>query len=227
MPSPGICRSEQVEEENARPRRLVAEPVAGPGDVAGGYPPKTVRSARKRELVDEARGDWDVSIRRVCRVLERDISTCHYNPAAASRPALRPAFARSARPVFDMVIGERVAFFAAKAERSTRGEAQDLQRVASQLHNKVPKRRAEAKLTKVRCVPPASMTCGQWLTMVGRSRVRVTERRARQEASGKAGHDLAAPSRFRRLSSDHAPPPRKISGSWIAAQLRCVGQASG
>jgi len=29
------------------------------------------------------------------------------------------------------------------------------------------------------------------------------------------------------VSSDQAPPPRKINGSWIAAQLRWVGQASG
>ncbi len=37
-----------------------------------------MRPARKRELVDGMRSDWDVSIRRACRVLEVDTSTYHY-----------------------------------------------------------------------------------------------------------------------------------------------------
>lgn len=37
-----------------------------------------VRPARKRELVNGVRSDWDVSIRPACRVLEMDTSTYHY-----------------------------------------------------------------------------------------------------------------------------------------------------
>jgi putative transposase len=37
-----------------------------------------LRPARKRELVDGVRGDWSVSIRRACRVLEMDTSSYHY-----------------------------------------------------------------------------------------------------------------------------------------------------
>jgi putative transposase len=33
---------------------------------------------RKRKLVDEVRGDWNVSIRRACRVLLFDTSSYHY-----------------------------------------------------------------------------------------------------------------------------------------------------
>ena len=47
-------------------------------DAAGRHPPKTARPACKRKLVDGMCGDWGVSIRRACRVLEVDTSTYHY-----------------------------------------------------------------------------------------------------------------------------------------------------
>ena len=37
-----------------------------------------MRPVRKRQLVDELRGDWDVSIRRACCVFLLDTSTYHY-----------------------------------------------------------------------------------------------------------------------------------------------------
>ena len=37
-----------------------------------------MKPVRKRELVDAVCGEWDVSIRRACRVLEVDTSTYHY-----------------------------------------------------------------------------------------------------------------------------------------------------
>ena len=37
-----------------------------------------MKPIRKRKLVDEIRGDWDVSIRRACRVFLCDTSTYHY-----------------------------------------------------------------------------------------------------------------------------------------------------
>jgi hypothetical protein len=39
---------------------------------------------RKRKLVDEVRGEWDVSIRRACRMLLFDTSSYHYK---SRRPA--------------------------------------------------------------------------------------------------------------------------------------------
>lgn len=37
-----------------------------------------MRSGRKRELVAQTCDEWNVSIRRACRVLEFDTSTYHY-----------------------------------------------------------------------------------------------------------------------------------------------------
>jgi len=37
-----------------------------------------LKPVRKRKLVDAMRGDWDVSIRRACRVFLLDTSTHHY-----------------------------------------------------------------------------------------------------------------------------------------------------
>jgi putative transposase len=37
-----------------------------------------LKPVRRRKLVDEMRGDWDVSIRRACRVSLCDTSTCNY-----------------------------------------------------------------------------------------------------------------------------------------------------
>ncbi len=37
-----------------------------------------MRPVRKRKLVDAVRGEWDVSIRRACRVFLVDTSTYHY-----------------------------------------------------------------------------------------------------------------------------------------------------
>ena len=41
-----------------------------------------MKPVRKRKLVDEMRGDWDVSIRRACRVFLVDTST--YRPGQAA-----------------------------------------------------------------------------------------------------------------------------------------------
>ena len=37
-----------------------------------------MRPVRKRKLVDEMRGEWNVSICRACGVFEMDTSTYHY-----------------------------------------------------------------------------------------------------------------------------------------------------
>src|SRR5438552_259799 len=52
--------------------------VARQGDAAGRHPPKNMRPARKRQLVDEVRSVWQVSIRRACQALPVDRSTYHY-----------------------------------------------------------------------------------------------------------------------------------------------------
>ena len=70
-------RLKQLEEENNKLRRVVAD-LSLEGDAAGRDPAKTLGPVRKRKLVDEVRGDWNVSIRRACRVLLFDTSSYHY-----------------------------------------------------------------------------------------------------------------------------------------------------
>ena len=71
-------RLKQLEDENGKLQEARRRPVARQGDAAGRHPPKTVRPVRKRKLVAQMCGEWDVSIRRACRVLEFDTSTYHY-----------------------------------------------------------------------------------------------------------------------------------------------------
>ena len=63
---------ERQAEENRRRSR------ARQGDAAGRHPPKALKPARKRQLVDHARTTWRESIRRACLALPVDRSTYHY-----------------------------------------------------------------------------------------------------------------------------------------------------
>ena len=47
-----------------------------------------MKPVRKRKLVDEMRGDWNVSIRRACRVFLVDTSTYHYKSRRLGQAAL-------------------------------------------------------------------------------------------------------------------------------------------
>src|SRR5206468_3741419 len=79
--------------EAARGREHEAEESGGrseprQGDAAGRPPPKTLKPARKRKLVDEMRGEWGVSIRRACGVFLVDTSTYHYKSRRAGQADL-------------------------------------------------------------------------------------------------------------------------------------------
>lgn len=69
-------RLKQLEDENGKLRKLVADLSLDKEMLR--HSPKTVRPGRKRELVAETCDEWNVSIRRACRVLEFDTSTYHY-----------------------------------------------------------------------------------------------------------------------------------------------------
>ena len=47
-----------------------------------------MRPVRKRKLVAAVCGQWDVSIRRACRVLEFDTSTYHYKSRRSGQAGL-------------------------------------------------------------------------------------------------------------------------------------------
>jgi putative transposase len=48
-----------------------------------------MKPARQRTMVDHARAEWQVSIRRACRALPVERSTYHYRPRRAERAGLR------------------------------------------------------------------------------------------------------------------------------------------
>ena len=48
-----------------------------------------MRPGRKRQLVDEARTEWKVSIRRACEVVGAVRSTCHYRSVRPDQASLR------------------------------------------------------------------------------------------------------------------------------------------
>ena len=79
-------------------------PNARSGDVAGWYPSKLLRPARKRELVDALRADWGVSIKRACSTLPFDRSSSTTVHAAAGRPLWSSGSRSSASPVSAMAI---------------------------------------------------------------------------------------------------------------------------
>src|SRR5215213_5567251 len=79
-------RLKQLEDENAKLKRIVADLSIGQRDVAGRQPPKALRPVRKRKLVDEMRDEWDVSIPRASRVFEVDKQPIITSLAAQDMP---------------------------------------------------------------------------------------------------------------------------------------------
>ena len=79
--APTRGRERQAEEDRGRsiPRQ---------GDVAGRHPPKALKPARQRQMVDHARSTWRVSIRRACRALPVERSTYHYRSRRAGQAEL-------------------------------------------------------------------------------------------------------------------------------------------
>jgi putative transposase len=110
-----------------------------------------VRPVRKRKLVDAVCGEWDVSIRRACRVLEVDTSTYHYKsrrPGQASLEARIKEICQTRvrygyRRVHVLLRGEGWAINQKKTRRVYR-------ELGLQLRNKAPKRRVKAKLREDR-----------------------------------------------------------------------------
>ena len=80
--------------ETAGGRELPAETdrcrlVVGQGNAPGRHSPKALKPARRRELVDDLRAVWKVSIRRACEVLRAGRSTYHYVSRSSSQANLR------------------------------------------------------------------------------------------------------------------------------------------
>ena len=116
---PAADRDAAAEAARGRERQAEADrrgPDAGQGDAAGRRPPKALRPARQRKLVDEVCGGWGVSIRRACRVFLVDTSTYHYRSRRPGQAGLEaPNQGRSARRGCATAIGACMSCCGARA----------------------------------------------------------------------------------------------------------------
>ena len=78
----------QLEEENARLRKVIAD-LTGQGDASGGGPPQTMTPARGCEMTDQVRTAFGVSIRKVCRAIPACRATYHYCSRRPEQASLR------------------------------------------------------------------------------------------------------------------------------------------
>jgi hypothetical protein len=90
------------------------------GGRQGRTAPKALKPVRKRKLVDEMRGDWDVSIRGTWRVFLVDTSTYHYKSRRPDRHPLNNGSNRFAKRAFATAIGASMCYCAAKVGLSVR-----------------------------------------------------------------------------------------------------------
>ena len=120
-----------------------------------------MRPVRKRKLVDAVCGQWDVSIRRACRVLEMDTSTYHYKSRRPGQAGLEQRIRE--------ICQTRVRFGYRRIHVQLRREGWPInekktrriyRELGLQLRNKTPKRRVKAKLREDR--RPATRSNETW-----------------------------------------------------------------
>jgi putative transposase len=154
-------RLKQLEDENAKLKRIVRRPVARQGDAAGRHPPKALRPVRQRKLVDEMRGEWNVSIRRACRVFEVDTSTYHYKSRRPGQAVLEQRIKEICQT--RVRYGYRRIHVLLRREGCRHGQNKTrriYRELGLQLRNKTPKRRVTAKLRDDR--KPATRSNETW-----------------------------------------------------------------
>ena len=106
-----------------------------------------MKPVRQRKLVDEMRGEWGVSIRRSCRVLEVDTSTYHYKSRRPGQAALEGRIREICQT--RVRYGYRRVHVQLQREgwRINQKKTRRIYReLGLQLRNKTPKRRVKAKL---------------------------------------------------------------------------------
>jgi putative transposase len=133
-------RLKQLEDENNK-------------DAAGRDPAKTLRPVRKRKLVDEVRGDWNVSIRRACRVLLFDTSSYHYKSRRPGQAVLEQRIKEICQTRVRYGYRRVHVLLCREGWRINHKKTYRVYReMGLQLRNKTPKRRVKAKLREDRKV---------------------------------------------------------------------------
>jgi hypothetical protein len=110
-----------------------------------------LKPVRKRKLVDELRGDWDVSIRRACRVFLLDTSTYHYKSRRPGQAGLEQRIKEICQT--RVRYGYRRVHVLLRREGWSLGQNKTrriYRELGLQLRNKTPKRRVKAKLREDR-----------------------------------------------------------------------------
>ena len=131
------------------------------GQKFGRDPPKAVKPGRKRKLVDEVCGEWQVSIRRACDALEFDRSTYHYRSRRSDQAALEQRI----REISQVRVryGYRRIHVVLRREGWRHGQNKTrrvYRELGLQIRNKTPKRRVKAKLRDDR--RPATRSNETW-----------------------------------------------------------------
>ncbi|WP_108178603.1 IS3 family transposase [Phreatobacter oligotrophus] len=146
MPSE-MRRLRQLEEENAKLKRIVADLSLDKAMLQDVLGKKALRPARKRELVDKVRSDWKVSARRACATLRIDRGLYVYKSKRGTQAELKQRIKE--------ICETRVRYGYRRVHVLLRrdGWAVNPKRIyrlykelGLQLRNKVPKRRVKAKL---------------------------------------------------------------------------------
>ena len=117
---PEMRRLKQLEDENAKLKKIVADLSLDREMLQDVIRRKTVRPARKRELATAVCDDWGVSIRRACSVLEFDRSTYHYKSRRREQAGLEARIKEiCATRGSGTATGASMSFCAARDGRST------------------------------------------------------------------------------------------------------------
>lgn len=106
-----------------------------------------MKPGRKRKLVDEVRGEWQVSIRKACAALEFDRSTYHYKSRRSGQAALETRIREICHA--RVRYGYRRVHVLLRREGWRHGQNKTrciYRELGLQLRNKAPKRRVKAKL---------------------------------------------------------------------------------
>lgn len=120
-----------------------------------------MKPVRKRKLVDEMRTEWDVSIRRACRVCLLDTSTYHYKSRRPGQAGLELRIREICQT--RVRYGYRRVHIQLRREGWCHGQNKTrriYRELGLQLRNKTPKRRVKAKLREDR--RPATRSNETW-----------------------------------------------------------------
>ncbi|MCP1838428.1 hypothetical protein J2R78_001395 [Bradyrhizobium sp. USDA 4538] len=120
-----------------------------------------MKPGRKRKLVDEVCGGWQVSIRRACNALEFDRSTYHYKPGRSGQAALEQKIKEICHVRIRYGYRRVHVLLGREGWRHGQNKTRRIYReLGLQLRNKTPKRRVKAKLRDDR--RPATRSNETW-----------------------------------------------------------------